>query len=334
MEITQSFSSTLKLDESSGNGMYSLSISLNFPAEYQVLSQIIEIRFLRAKAHIKSIAKVPLINFEDTDSDAIRVQKAQILEWDSERIQLDIYLGNAVNSSQFLGAISLLNNAPSPYREYNLLSTIGTNSFLISSNQSLYFRINDVGYGNLSSTLLEGGFIDKDWVSITAFGVASFYLEDKPQTIIIDQPLNINPLTLNLKGLTIVSGNQNNNDNINNDEEDDDMAAFVTKNSNYTIAVGERIKVIAGASPITITLPLNPIDGDMVEIISLNDITQPINIDTNGKKFYNILPSNLAYIKLTNSDRGGKLIYSDFNGWVIPPGYSSRFNWTTAGGNF
>ncbi|MBD2365190.1 hypothetical protein H6G36_29235 [Anabaena minutissima FACHB-250] len=106
---------------------------------------------LRAVATINSLSSTGLPNFLLEDSETERLQKALDLEWNSPRIQLNLYIGNN-NEWLEIGAVSLINQLGVPYRNYNLIPLFSDKDYIeLGSNTTLGLKAVDVGYGLLTN---------------------------------------------------------------------------------------------------------------------------------------------------------------------------------------
>lgn len=106
---------------------------------------------LRAYANINSVNEAELPNFDFEDTESTKLQKILDLEWQSPRLQLNLYIGEP-NNWILLGSSSLLNPTGYPYRYYNLLDlyTDAAESY-IAEDKQLGIEVQDVGYGNFNN---------------------------------------------------------------------------------------------------------------------------------------------------------------------------------------
>lgn len=124
---------------------------ISIPASLLIMhcSKIIS---LRAYANINSVSEAPLPDFDFEDTESTKLQKVLDLEWQSPRLQLNLYIGNP-NNWILLGSNSLLNPMGYPYRYYNLLDlyTDATDSY-IAEDKQLGIEVQDVGFGNFNNS--------------------------------------------------------------------------------------------------------------------------------------------------------------------------------------
>lgn len=106
----------------------------------------------RAYASINSVNEAPLPVFDFEDTESTKLQKVLDLEWQSPRLQLNLYIGSP-NNWVLLGSNSLLNPMGYPYRYYNLLDlyTDAIDSY-IGEDKQLGVEVQDVGYGNFNNS--------------------------------------------------------------------------------------------------------------------------------------------------------------------------------------
>jgi hypothetical protein len=119
----------------------------------QVLSANAFIKNLKAFAQIKSLPPINLPNISIEDSDTERLYKVLDTEWQSPRIQLNVYISNNTTDWHLMGGISLLNPSGYPYRIYNLLDLYTDNLAVeLGEDGRIGVEIKNVGYGSLGAS--------------------------------------------------------------------------------------------------------------------------------------------------------------------------------------
>lgn len=118
-----------------------------------VITYCSKIISFRAYASINSVDEAPLPVFDFEDTESTKLQKVLDLEWQSPRLQLNLYIGSP-NNWVLLGSNSLLNPMGYPYRYYNLLDLYtDANESYISEDKQLGIEVKNVGYGNFDNNI-------------------------------------------------------------------------------------------------------------------------------------------------------------------------------------
>ncbi|WP_016951664.1 hypothetical protein [Anabaena sp. PCC 7108] len=290
---------------------------------YTIIDERRDLIKLTAINYIQSLEEVPYPEIPVTASDSEKSLILLNLQWLSPRMHLNTWIDNTL-----VDVLSLLTPKPYPYSNIELRDF----SFY---DEIIYASITDVGYGYLTaddSIVIIGEFIRHIWIEkeenlTVAFNNISTSLQSIA-TAISELQLNITVPDGTGGGNGDTGGGDSGSDE-NNNTGDDDFMPLSIKTSDYTITSnGERIACFTENGDFTITLPANPARGWEVEIIFLaggNGYNIPV--DLNGKNLLRLdegggYSLDIESIKLTNENRGGKLIYSDPN-WEFYPNSST-----------
>lgn len=275
-------------------------------AGYELIDEYLEIENLKAVSWIYSLSPVPFPVFELEDTESKQLLTAINLEWQSPRIQLDVVcqIDNTLNW-QRIAAYSLLNSDPYPYREYLLGNhTLGNNSMI-------GLQIKNVGFG-----LLQNSVKGQDKVVVYA---------NVRRHIIINEPIP-QPVIINLLGGSTPVPTPTPTP-VPTPIGDDEMPLQI-KSANYTLANKDRIfaKIDNATANFTLTLPPNPIEGDEIEIIcSVNYNSTQVFIDAGNNPIFGSVRA-ATVVSVNNEWRGGKLLYTDEEKWMIYPSSGARYS--------
>ena len=296
----------VKLDNASGSNVVPIYHYVPYPnTTYKVVKEYLELSNIKAISWIYNLAPIVFPVFELEDTESKKLLAAINLEWKSPRIGFDILLKVADASWEKIQAFSLLNADPYPYREFSI------GDHLLGNNAMIGFRVSDANFGLLQSTPA-----GQDEVVIFA---------DLTRQITIDEPQV--PVIINLSGTTTPPV-------VTPPTSEDDMPLKIVS-ANYTAVNLDRILVKAdtdGLGQINITLPATPVEGNEVEIITTSCVGNSKAIIKQGESIclgYN--PSSGAIIYSDNNHRGGKLLYTQAEGWVKFPGVNTNFAINTGG---
>ena len=267
---------------------------------YTFLDEYLEIKDLKAIGWIDSLDPIPFPVFELEDTESKQLLTAINLEWKSPRIELQVMcqINNLV--WQKLQSFSLLNPDPYPYREYSL------GSHTLGNNAMIGLKVADVGFGLLSN---------QDKVTIFA---------DLVRYITLDQP----PIIINVVSAAPTTPNPTPDPTPDPTSEEEEMPLKIIS-ADYTLSNRDRIFAkndIEGVGNFNLILPPNPVEGFEVEIISSNNYQgykQVFILAGTAFFFGNQHSSNEIY--LDNSRRGGKILFTQAEGWIAFPGSNPNF---------
>ncbi|MEH2381136.1 MAG: hypothetical protein V7K27_19990 [Nostoc sp.] len=270
-------------------------------AGYTIVDEYLEINDLKAVGWIYSLAAITFPVFELEDTESKKLLAAINLEWKSARIQLDILCKtDNLSTWQKLQAFSLLNADPYPYREYLLGNhTLGDNGMIAA-------QITDVGYG-----LLNGQ--DK----VTIFG-------ELTRQITINQP----PIIINVTGSTtpVTDPIPDPDPTPTGDEEmtiEVIYADYQLKNKDRILAKIDVTSLVT----FTLNLPINPVEGYEVEVIcSQGHGDTRVNVfAANNVQIFGQIYQAVGTVFVNGIHRGGKLLYTDAEGWIVYPYSGAQF---------
>lgn len=147
----------LRLNSQSSDNIFQLTENndlSNLNPRHSIVSRNKFIKNLKAYTKINSTAETAIPDFNLEDSETEKLHKVLDVEWNSERKQLDLLVGNSAdNDWMSVGETSLLNPNGYPYRIYNLLDLLTDNlAFEFGDNLNVAVKITDVGYGLLTGT--------------------------------------------------------------------------------------------------------------------------------------------------------------------------------------
>ncbi|HIK04598.1 MAG TPA: hypothetical protein IGS40_07785 [Trichormus sp. M33_DOE_039] len=302
MKATESVTSSLVITSSNqNNGILQIPTPAfkNMPENATKVSESWKVVNFKVYSNIKSIptASLPNYSLEDTETD--RLIKSLDVEWNSPRIQLNLYIGTPNNWS-IVGSVSLLNASGYPYRIYDLLEIYAAKEQAsLGVNVSFGIAIEDVGHGLLSS-------FDKVSILVDYLREISYFVSPQinitTPEVTVNNPVEINN---NINGVVIDENNGTNNG-----IEDINEMPLLIKNANYNPSVNERILC---TSAIELYLPASPSIGDEIEIYAGVDgiITVNATPNTITRVLYNSSPvtANRANIGRNYLGMGGKLIW-------------------------
>ncbi|BBD64477.1 hypothetical protein NIES4072_18610 [Nostoc commune NIES-4072] len=108
----------------------------------------------------------------------------------------------------------------------------------------------------------------------------------------------------------------------------DDEMPLQIKIANYTLTNRDRIfaKIDNATTNFTLTLPPNPVEGNEVEIIcSKNNSSNKVYINAGNNPIFGSVRS-AQVVSVNNEYRGGKLLYTEQEKWIIYPSSDARFS--------
>ena len=154
METKQTELFTVKINSASSRS--TIPINFTFPSlspasDQQLVATNYTLKSFKCKSIIQSLAAVPFPDIPLTASQTEALVQTLNLEWTNSRIQLDVMLQDSSNDWNSIGALSLLNISPYPYRNFDLLTLITNNTEFSCNNGNLGILISDVGYGFLGT---------------------------------------------------------------------------------------------------------------------------------------------------------------------------------------
>lgn len=319
MDARESFTSRIVITPLSATEIIQLPkpTSFNMPDKAIKVSEVIEITNFKARAVVKSLQEAQLPDFSLEDSQTDRLRKSLNIEWNSPRIQLNLFVG-LPEDWNFVGSLSLLNPMGYPYRVYDLLALYaGKESAYIGNNVSLGIGIEDVGYGGLKLT-------DRIDVHAEFIRHISYFACD---TVTVNQGNLVNNINIpsSTSGTTNNTGNDDNNGNDDdnnspNTGDNDEMPLKIVSYTTPTNAVNRDRILVSFENPegedniAIINLPSNPVVGTEVDIISGGSRAR-INFTSGttyrgGTKEFLAVGNQIGNVETnTFSFGGGKLIY-------------------------
>jgi len=201
-KIEQSLIFSQGINSSSARTVIPINFSfpaLALPSDLSIISTKYTLMNLKAKASINSITAVQMPDIPLTASQSEALIASLNLEWNSPRMQLDLLIPDSNSNWESVGAVSLLNMSPYPYRQYDLIALATDKGQLSLTNSSqLGVQITDVGYGWLGTN---------DSISIWGEVLQEIYLDKIEQSPVINVSVPTPQITLTVEGSVI--GNNN-----------------------------------------------------------------------------------------------------------------------------
>jgi hypothetical protein len=257
--IAESKAITLKLNSASASSIIPVFSSAAFSTGYQILSQNIFIKNLKAYAKIASLDPINLPNFELEDTETDKLYKTLDVEWGSPRKQLNLYISNTDPVDwNLIGSISLLNPSGYPYRMYNLMDLYTDNLAIeLGDNGQIGVQIQDVGYGLLTGS---------DLVTIHGSRLREIVVEDNPAPITGNTPFG---QTIGTSSTVVLSANSSRK-----------YALFVNEsfskvylNFGETASLGQGIPIFPGGGTYELYIKDTPYYGAISAIATADNTT-------------------------------------------------------------
>jgi len=241
------------------------------------------------------------------------------LEWGNPRIQLDVVLNDGSGNYNSIGAISLINISPYPYRNFDLLSLITDNDDLSLNSGNLAILISDAGFGFLGTG---------DSVNVWCEVEQTTYLHALSQSAINNVTIPTPTINLNVD----VSGSPNSSGSTSSNPVTDinDMPLTLVNSSNspYNVVAGSRYFIDASAGSVQVNFPATPNDLDEIELIVYGGaITANFGtnqqFNTNGSSASGTITSNSPS---SDAPIGGRFVFHSSIGWLLEPGNTLAFS--------